>query len=869
MTLDDMRLLERELQLGALREYAADARRDDGRLVLVSGEAGIGKSSLVEVFVDGLTDARLAWTSCDGAFTPSALGPLQDVADQWGGAVRVACAEGVPREARFAALLSMLRESGDQGRFPLLVVEDLHFADEATLDLLRHVARRLRGIRAMVVATYRDDGLRENRALRETLGDVSTLRSTRRIDLPALSPAAVTELSAASGHEAAAVHALTGGNPFFVTEVLSTTQDHLPASARDAVLARAAHLSAAGRAVLDAAALVGERVEPELLSSVTEADLPALDEPVAAGLLVADGGGGLRFRHEIARRAVAQEVGPHAAAEMHRRVLAELVRAGVDDDARLAHHAEGALDAAATVRHARRAGDRSALLASRREAVTQYRRALRFAGTDQPLVRADLLDALGRELATLDQWAAAAEALEESIALWRAAGVPLREGDALRRLGTAYFRLCRGPEETVAIQSALAVLEPLGPSRELAWALSRTAGQYMACEEPDTCIEYANRALALADALGLPDVASDARNTMACVEYDRSDRWYPWMREALDLALEHDLHDQAGRGYANLLGLLTDALRYPEAERYYKEGWAYCDEHDLATSGLCLAGSQAAVLMHTGRWTEVEEIASGPLSGERSSPINRVTFLVPLALSRARNGVAGVWECLDEATASADGLGDPSYSTMCRAARAEARWLAGDLDLALAELELAAGHAQRCYSERPGVALLRWRMTGELGAEAADVTGPYAAELRGDPRGAAAAWDEVGRSYDAAMALLGSCDERDLRESLDRFEALGAVPAAAMARKKLRDLGVRGVPAGARAATRDHPRGLTAREQEVLGLLGEGLSDQAIATRLVLSTRTVHHHVAAVLAKLGVASRQEAAAEAERLTAAV
>ena len=789
------------------------------------------------------------------------------MADQWGGAVRVACGEGVPREARFAALLTMLREHGDDGGLSVLVVEDLHFADEATLDLVRHVARRLRGLRAMVVATYRDDGLAENRALRETLGDASTIRSTRRITLPPLSPSAVAELSQASGHEPDAVHALTGGNPFFVSEVLRAEGEELPASARDAVLARAARLSPHAREVLDAAALVGERVEPALLHAVTGAASVALDEPVAAGLLVADGAV-LRFRHEIARRAIEQEVGPHTGAEIHRRILAELERSGADD-ARLAHHAEGALDAAATVRHARRAGDRSALLASRREAVTQYRRALRFTGTDQPLVRADLLDALGRELATLDQWAPAADALEESIGLWRAAGVPLREGDALRRLGTAYFRLCRGPEETVAIQSALAVLEPLGPSRELAWALSRTAGQYMACEEPDKCIEYANRALALAEALGLPDVASDARNTMACVEYDRSDRWYPWMREALDLALEHGLHDQAGRGYANLLGLLTDALRYPEAERYYREGRAYCDEHDLATSGLCLAGSQAAVLMHTGHWTEVEEIAAGPLSGERSSPINRVTFLVPLALSRARNGVVGVWECLDEATASADGLGDPSYSTMCRAARAEARWLAGDLDLALVELELAAGHAQRCYSERPGVALLRWRMTGELGAEAADVTGPYAAELRGDPREAAAAWDGVGRSYDAAMALLGSCDERDLREALDRFEAQSAVPAAAIARKKLRDLGVRGVPTGARAATRDHPRGLTAREQEVLGLLGEGLSDQAIATRLVLSTRTVHHHVAAVLAKLGVASRQEAVAEAERLTAAV
>jgi DNA-binding CsgD family transcriptional regulator/tetratricopeptide (TPR) repeat protein len=860
-----MRLLERELQLGALHEYAADARRDDGRLVLVSGEAGIGKSSLVEAFVDGLTDIRLAWSSCDGAFTPSALGPLQDVADQWGGAVRVACGEGVPRDARFAALLSMLREPGAESGLSVLVVEDLHFADEATLDLVRHLARRLRGVRAMVVATYRDDGLAENRALRETLGDASTIRSTRRIALPPLTPEAVGVLSGASDRESAAVHALTGGNPFFVTEVLDA-HDELPASARDAVLARASRLSAAARGVLDAAALVGERVEPDLLAIVTGADTSALDEPVAAGLLVADGTG-LRFRHEIARRAVAHEIGPRTAAEVHRRILAELTRSGVDDDARLAYHAEGALDADATVLHAARAGDRSASLASRREAVSQYRRALRCVSPEQPLVRADLLDKLGLQLATLDQWAPAAHALEESIGLWRAHGVPLREGDALRRLATAYFRLCRGSEETAAISAALAVLEPLGPSRELAWALSRMAGEYLGGEEPEKCAEYALRARELADALGLPDVASDALNTLACAEYDRSDRWYDWIREALDLALAHDLHDQAGRAYANLQSMLADALRYAEAERFFRDGQAYCDDNDLATSGLCLAGGQAGVLLHTGRWSEVETISAGPLSGDRSSPINRVTFLVPLGLSRARGGLDGVWECLDEAARSTDELGDPSYAAMCRAATAEAHWLAGDDQKARDELALAAHWAVHCPSERKGVALQRWRITHEVGPAADDLPPPYAAELHLDARTAAAAWNQVDRPYDAAMALLGSCDEQDLREALDRLTALGAAPAAAMARKRLRDLGVRGVPVGARAATRDHPRGLTAREQEVLGLLGEGLSDQAIAARLVLSTRTVHHHVAAVLAKLGVANRQAAAAEAERIAA--
>ena len=611
-----MRLLERELQLGALREYVADARAGDGRLVLVCGEAGIGKSSLVDAFLAEVEDARVAWSACDGAFTPSALGPLQDVADQWGGAVRVACAEGVPRDARFAALLSTLREHDG---LSVLVIEDLHFADEATLDLVGHLARRLRGVRALVVATYRDDGLAENRALRETLGEASSQRSTRRIALPPLTPTAVEALSTSTGHSAGEVHALTGGNPFFVSEVLRHDGADLPASARDAVLARAARLSPAGREVLDAAALLGERIEPALLHAVTEASTAALDEPVTAGLLVADGSG-LRFRHEIARRAVEHEIGPHRAAEVHGQVLAELERSAVADDARLAHHAAGAFDASAAVRYARRAGDRSAALASRREAVVQYRRALRFVPDDQPLVRADLLDELATQLATLDQFGPAAEVLEESVALWRAGGVPLREGDALRRLSVAYYRLCRGAEEHVVLQRALDVLEPLGASRELAWALSRTAAQHMDGSETGKCYEYAHRAQAMAHGLNLPDVASDALNTLACVEYPDG-RWYDWIREALDLAVEHGFSDQTGRGYANLQAMLVDAMRYAEAEHFFREGMVYCDEHDNHTSGLCLAGGQAQLLMTTGRWAEVEEIAAGrsAVTGPRRS----------------------------------------------------------------------------------------------------------------------------------------------------------------------------------------------------------------------------------------------------------
>jgi predicted ATPase len=151
-----MKLIERESQLAALHQYADEASHAQGRLVLVSGEAGIGKSALVEDFAQQSADARWLWAGCDGLFTPAALGPLLDIASQLGGELLRLCHADAKRDQLYSALLGQL---SDLGTLTVIAVEDIHWADEATLDLLSHLGRRIQHLPVLLVVTYRDDAL--------------------------------------------------------------------------------------------------------------------------------------------------------------------------------------------------------------------------------------------------------------------------------------------------------------------------------------------------------------------------------------------------------------------------------------------------------------------------------------------------------------------------------------------------------------------------------------------------------------------------------------------------------------------------------------------------------------------------------------
>jgi DNA-binding CsgD family transcriptional regulator/tetratricopeptide (TPR) repeat protein len=853
-----MRLIERESQLAALHQYADEASQGHGRLVLISGEAGVGKSVLLEEFAQGLEDARWLWAACDGLFTPAALGPLLDIASQLDGELLRLCRAEARRDQLYGALLGQL---GDLESLTVLAIEDVHWADEATLDLLSYLGRRIQHLRVLLLVTYRDDALAVDDPLRLTLGTLASQRATRRLSLATLSVGGVGILAQGSGIDAAELHQLTAGNPFFVTEVVQAGSDAQPASVRDAVLARTRTLKTQARDALEVAALIGSRMQSELLVTLIDDPL-IMDELISRGLLIKDGDD-LRFRHEIARVAVEAAIPPYRKAAIHTKIMDALLSSGSDDDARLAFHGEGAGRTDLVLWYGSRAGRRASELWAHREAAAQYGRALRAASDSEIRTRAELSDALAHELALLDRWEESAKMRTAALQLWREAQDPGRQSRSMREFSKAMWRLCRGPECIQAAEAALALAEPLGQGLELAQAYESLAYRRMRKGRHSEAIALARQARKIAEQFGFADVMSDALVAEAYVVRVMGGNWTVPMQAALEAALSGDHEEQAGRVFALMYLMYSTDLRHGEGEQCYTQAVAYCEEHDIGTFAVCLQGERTAYLEKIGRWDECVSLAHALLYRYTLSPWNRLKPLCSMAKVMARRGQEGFWPYLDEAIESAMRLGEPDWIVPVGMARTEAYWLEGHLDAAISELgrvrDVAAGLP---VAQRAWVALWNRRLTGIT--DVIDLE-PFASQLAGNAPHAAELWDRLGYGYEAALALLDTKDEALLRESLTRLTDLGAVAAARLVRRTMRELGIRSIPAGARTAARTHPRGLTKREQEILELLSEGQSNEEISATLFISVRTVEHHVSAILSKLGASTRKGATKEARRL----
>ncbi len=856
----DTVLFERDAELGLLSRRIEVLRTQPaaGHCVVVEGEAGLGKTSLLQALrrASG-PDVEWLWGGCEPLLSAPPLGALIDLIDGLPPSLAMAVRSG---QTVLADMLALLR---DRARPLVMVIDDVQWADGATLDLLRYLARRIEGTRALLVLLCRAENLYDSpvRALLASLPASGVIR----LALAPLSPQAVAQLAGDAGRSAEGLFEATRGNPFFVSELLAAPPGQLPRAVRDAVLAHAAALPASARDVLDLAGLCPGGLEIDVLDAVLDEVGRAVDHCLRAGLLLRDAQM-LVFRHELARQAIEDACAPLRAADLHHALFDALSLRGAGPE-RLVHHAAKAGLGAAVLRLAPQAAREAAALGAHRQAASLYSLALDHAQTLDGTQRASLLVCCADAHAALGHLREAAALRERALAQHRIAGDLLAVGLDLCELSRLDWLAGAVAQGVVHARSALdAFMQAKAPPRAFAQAYAALAQLHL-IDDPHAALEWGFRALSQARACGDLTAEISALNAVGFVEVLHDGAASGWQRldQALVLAREHDQAAIAARTYANLASLMVVHRRFDALRVLCCEALACTEAHDLDRSTAVLRIRLAAGDIEQGRWAHAraellrlrKTFELAPLQQEQSR-----WLLAKLDLREGCEGSAAYWRTGFEGRPWLSV--DPWYAPQAPAV-VEAAWTLGETALAarLADqalpTALARGERWRigqllCWMRRLGL-----RLPEPLPKPLPE---PCQLELDGRPRAAAQAWLALGCRYEAALALLQG-DAQDLRTAMQHCDALGAVPVGRIARRRLRAAGVADVARGPYRGTRGDPAGLTPRERQVLELLRERLSNVQIAQRLHRSPRTVEHHVATLLAKLGAATREAAVAAAD------
>ena len=851
-----MELLERDTALAQLTDARDAAAQGAGRVVVVVGEPGIGKTALVSSFVAGLEPgARALVGACDDLSIPRPLGAIHDLVGTLSPALEDALAAGAEPYEIHRLLLAELSLPPQP---TVLVIEDVHWADEATLDVVTLLARRIGSLPVLLVLTCRDGEAPPGHPVYAAVAATLTHDSSF-LELAPLSAGAVASLCGDAGD----VYAVTGGNPFYVTELLaSRSEEELPRSIANAVRGRVSRLAADERQLVELVSVVPNRVATSVLDEILPDWHTSAEEPERRQLLEVDPRY-VRFRHELARNAVRSSIPIAARRKLHAEILKALLAAHADP-ADIVHHAEAAGAEDVVADYALVAARLAAALDSNREAFSHYRRAVIFADRLAGRERAMLYEELAASAYAVYRLDDAVEAIERAMTEWKQVGDDAAVGRCIQLLSRCHWHTGDGDAARATALEAIEILEPLGESVELARAYSGLGQLKNLAELNDQALEWGERALDLATKLGDERTQAHVLVNLASVRVDVDPEQAPSLLEAHEFAHGVGNKHEAARALGNLGYALMSWAQPEPAVRYARRALEYAEENEVYNLASYKAVTLGWLRLRAGEWDEAEAVTRAEI--DKSLSVTQLVANTVLTELAVRRGDPDAADRLADLSAQALRASEPQR--LAPLVELETEWAlttGAPMPIERFEALLDGLPTSSGLIGWGAVRVAAWAVVAGISVELdRPRSEPYAAMLRRDWEGAADAFGDVGWSYDRALMLSLLDDEGALLESLELARELGAEPLAHRAATRLRDLGAR-IPQGPRGATRANPAGLTPRQLEVLSLLAEGLTNVEIADRLVVSPRTAEHHVAAVMTKLGTSSRRDAARRASEL----
>ncbi|HXD77877.1 MAG TPA: AAA family ATPase [Puia sp.] len=855
-------LIERTTPLTALHEKFKDMTAGEGHCIMISGEAGMGKTALARAFCqEHRHHAKIYQGTCDALFTPRPLAPFYDIVWQiWGDEWNKAGADD-----RVALFAEFFHRFDQQAGPSLIVFEDIHWADEATLDFIKYLARRIAHLRCLFILTWRDEEIHGHHPLRQLLGQLPPHAFTR-LALTPLSRVAVEQLAAEKGWRGEDVYDISGGNPFYVREILASYSPGIPDNVKDSILSVYDRFDAKAKQVGELLSVLPTGLETHYLEKL-EPDYAAALAPCIETKIILLKDNRLSFKHELYRRTIESSLSPFTRIALNKKVL-DAFLAGFEargEIERIIHHAKNANDHELVVRFAPVAAAQAAALGAHVEALKLFYSAIEYHNGKDKATLVGFYESYAYECHLTNRVQEAIIYQQKATNIWKEKGDPEKMGNNLWFLSRLWWFDGNRRQAECCAREAIDTLIDRPASRAKAMAFSNMAQLKMISDQTIECIYWGDRAIEMAKNLGADDILSHAYNNVGSVRMRlvaSHQRGLDLLRLSLDIALRHSFHEHAARAYSNLASNSILLKDFAFAARILDEGIRYCEQRELDSWRNYMLSWQSKLLLDTGRWKEACAVAELLVGNEFQASIVKIGALIVIGTVKLRCGEPDAMQFLADAKSKAFESMELQRILPALTALLEAEWITGKALVEKAAIEYAIGLLSQGGTLRESSEFDFWLFkTRRQQVPLLDAGDTYRAGEQAI--GSAARWEQLGCPYEQAL-LLSEGNEEEKRQALGVVQRLGATAVFEKLRFDMRQSGIRSIPRGSRKSTLDNPAMLTERELGVLALLREGLPNKEIGSRLYISAKTVDHHISAILFKLEVGSRSAAVREAVR-----